>query len=118
MCSSDLGLVAAGAYQFSSLKMRCLTGCTRPMTFLLAHWREGISGAASLGMRHGLHCVGCCWVLMSVALIGGLHSLPVMAAVTIVMVVEKLPSVGETIRVPVGLLLVAAGGVTLVGALT
>ncbi|MFM8310650.1 MAG: DUF2182 domain-containing protein [Ilumatobacteraceae bacterium] len=102
-------LAAAGAYQFTTVKAWCLAGCARPITFLLASWRAGVTGAWRMGLVHAVTCVGCCWALMALALVGGLHSLPFMVVATVVMVVEKLPSIGERVRVPLGVMLVAAG---------
>lgn len=110
-------LVAAGAYQFTPLKARCLTGCTRPITFLIASWRDGVAGAWSMGLRHGATCVGCCWALMALSIVGGIHSLGFMAVATVVMVVEKLPSIGETVRVPLGIVLVLVGVAAAVAAI-
>ncbi|MFM2182240.1 MAG: hypothetical protein RJB61_534 [Actinomycetota bacterium] len=102
-------LAAAGAYQFTRLKARCLTGCTRPITFLMSRWKPGLAGSWQMGLSHAVTCVGCCWALMALALVGGIHSVPFMAVATVVMVIEKLPSVGERVRVPLGLVLVGSG---------
>src|SRR5437660_5549988 len=59
-------LAGAGAYQFSSLKYRCLEKCRSPFSFIAEHWRGGAERrqAFRLGVYHGLFCVGCCWLLM------------------------------------------------------
>jgi predicted metal-binding membrane protein len=101
-------LAAAGLYQFTSLKDRCLTECLRPMTFLLAHWREGLRGGLAMGVRHGAACVGCCWALMALAFVGSLWSAASMAVLTGLMVVEKAPAVGRRLTAPIGVVLVAA----------
>jgi predicted metal-binding membrane protein len=106
-------LAAAGLYQFTRLKERCLTECLRPMTFLLAHWREGLRGGAAMGARHGATCVGCCWALMSLAFVGGAWSAASMAAMTALMVLEKAPAVGRRLAAPVGVALVAAAALRL-----
>jgi predicted metal-binding membrane protein len=63
-------LVAAGAYQFSPLKAKCLGYCESPMSFFMRRWRNGITGAVTMGTYHGLYCLGCCWpyFLLMVAL--------------------------------------------------
>jgi predicted metal-binding membrane protein len=104
-------LLVAAAYQFSSWKQACLSGCTRPMTFFLVHWREGASGGLRMGARHAVTCIGCCWALMALAFVGGVHSIWFMVIATVLMVIEKLPSVGERARVPIGVLL-ALGAVS------
>ena len=57
-------LLAAGVFQFTPLKRRCLRHCRTPMGFLITDWRDGLSGAWTMGLRHGLYCLGCCWALM------------------------------------------------------
>lgn len=65
-------LLLAGAFQFSTLKERCLGKCRQPRVFLLNHYRRGMLGGLALGARHGAFCVGCCWALMLVMfLVGG-----------------------------------------------
>ena len=110
-------LAAAGAYQFTPLKARCLTGCTRPITFLMSRWKPGAAGSWQMGLSHAAACVGCCWALMALALVGGIHSVPFMAVATVVMVIEKLPSVGQRVRVPLGFVLVGSGAAAAVAAI-
>ena len=57
-------LVAAGAFQWSPLKYACLARCRSPLAFLMNEWREGTRGALIMGVKHGIYCVGCCWLLM------------------------------------------------------
>lgn len=83
-------LVGAGLYQFSELKEACLTQCRTPLGFLLAQWRDGLSGAFSMGFAHGRYCIGCCWALMAVMLVVGAMNLLWMALLTVFMLVEKL----------------------------
>ena len=56
-------IVAAGVYQLTPLKDTCLSKCRSPVSFLLAHWRDGWSGAFVVGFLHGIYCAGCCWLL-------------------------------------------------------
>ena len=62
--------VVAGAYQFTSLKRKCLGYCESPMSFFMRRWRKGTAGAVTMGTYHGLYCLGCCWpyFLLMVAL--------------------------------------------------
>ncbi len=108
-------LLLAGLYQFSSLKEACLSACTSPMQWFLRHWRDGDAGAARMGAHHGLTCVGCCWALMLLAFVGGVSSLWIMAATALVMAVEKVPAWGPRITVPLGVALVVAGVLVLLG---
>jgi hypothetical protein len=56
--------VAAGAYELTPLKGRCLTHCQSPLTWIPQHMRPGRTGAVRMGFEHGTYCVGCCWALM------------------------------------------------------
>lgn len=106
-------LMAAGLFQWSSVKAACLSKCRSPLNFLLDEWRPGNSGALIMGMRHGLFCVGCCWVMMLLMFVGGVMNLTWMAAITIYMLLEKiLPSV-RVLAALTGVLLTLAGGVIL-----
>jgi len=103
-------LAAAGLYQFSTLKDLCLTQCRSTMLFFLAHWREGLKGASYLGLRHGMHCVGCCWALMALMLLAGSMSLVSTAVLTFIMLLEKLAPGGRVLARVVGFALILCGG--------
>src|SRR5439155_1281386 len=85
-----LAMLAAGAYQLTPLKERCLAHCRSPFSFVMQHWREGIGGALRMGATHGVYCVGCCWVLFLLLLVVGLSSLPWMGLITLIILAEKL----------------------------
>lgn len=101
-------LALAGVYQFTSLTRRCLTECVNPMTFFFQHWRDGVRGAAGMGLRHGVSCLGCCWALMLLAFVGGVASIWFMVLATAVMAVEKLPAVSRRLTAPLGIVLLVA----------
>lgn len=100
--------VAAGSYQFSGLKQACLSVCQRPFPFFFANWRTTMRGVFGLGLRQGLHCLGCCWALMGLMLIAGAMNPVWMAGLGLVMTVEKMT---ETRRFShaLGVVLIAAG---------
>lgn len=103
-------LLAAGAFQFSPVKKRCLAQCRRPAAFLRAHYARGFPGAFRLGRRYGLFCVGCCAALMLIMFAAGVANLVWMATLTALMVYEKTGRAG-TRAVPLagsGLLVWAA----------
>jgi predicted metal-binding membrane protein len=102
-------LVIAGAYQWSSLKQRCLSSCRGPAAFIAQHWRPGVGGALRMGVRHGLFCLGCCWALMLLLFAGGVMSLACIAAITIFVLLEKLAPLGAYTARAAGTLLVGAG---------
>lgn len=106
-------LAGAGLYQFSRLKHACLTRCRHPMTFFMVNWRDGLRCAAWMGLKHGRDCLGCCWALMLLALIGGAMNLAWMGLGMILMILEKLAGTGRFVTVPLGLILVAAAGYAL-----
>jgi predicted metal-binding membrane protein len=93
-------LVAAGLYQWTSFKNACLSHCRSPISFLMQHWRHGNLGAVATGIRHGLFCLGCCWMLMALLFVGGLMNLAWVAAITMLVLIEKtLPWAGRMSRV-------------------
>ncbi len=109
-------LAIAGVFQLTPLKDRCLTQCRDPRAFLFAHYRRGIAGGWTLGWRHGLSCLGCCWALMLIMFGTGLGNVLAMLVLTAVMLAEKTTPWGRRIVVPLGVgLLAAAGLVALFG---
>ena len=107
-------LIVAGAYQWTPLKQACLRHCRSPLAFLLGRWRQGAWGAVTNGMRHGLFCLGCCWMLMVLLFVGGLMNLLWVAALALLVLIEKtLPWGGRTSRAT-GAALVVWGVVVLV----
>jgi predicted metal-binding membrane protein len=103
----------AGAFQFSSLKDRCLTECRHPGAFLLRYYRRGTGAAFALGARHGLFCVGCCWALMLVMFGAGIANLWWMAALTALMVYEKTAPSGNRAVPVAGIALLTAAALVL-----
>ncbi|HLG49256.1 MAG TPA: DUF2182 domain-containing protein [Reyranella sp.] len=100
--------VAAGLYQFTPIKLACLQSCRSPLDFVLNHWRDGAGGALRMGLTHGVHCLGCCWVLMLLLFVGGVMNLLWIAVLAIVVLIEKL-STGPWIGRAGGVLLIAYG---------
>ena len=82
-------LIAAGVYQWTPLKDACLRHCRSPTEFLICHWQPGSLGAVGTGVRHGLFCLGCCWMLMALLFVGGLMSLAWVGAIALFVLVEK-----------------------------
>jgi predicted metal-binding membrane protein len=106
-------LVAAGVYQWTPLKDRCLSHCRSPLGFLIRHWRGGALGGLSSGARHGAFCLGCCWMLMALLFVGGVMNLTWIGAIALLVLVEKtLPWGGRMSRV-MGAVLFAWGAFTL-----
>jgi predicted metal-binding membrane protein len=110
-------LVVAGLFQLSPWKRACLRACRSPWGFLWQYYGLGVRGAWTLGVRHGLFCLGCCWALMLVMLGTGASSLLWMLALTAAMVVEKTAPDGARLAAPLGGALIVAGGVVSVPAI-
>ncbi|OJB16384.1 metal-binding protein [Burkholderia ubonensis] len=110
---SAIVLAAAGIYQLSPFKRACLTQCRSPVQFLTTHWRPGAAGSFRLGLHHGLYCVGCCWLLMALLFVGGVMNLVWIAALSLVVFVEKNLPGGERIGRALGIVLIAWAGATL-----
>ena len=108
-------LIAAGLYQLSPLKSACLRQCRSPAQFISRHWRPGITGALRLGMLHGAFCVGCCWLLMGLLFVGGVMNFAWIAALTLIIGVEKLVPGGEWLARAAGIALIGWGIVRLAG---
>ena len=102
-------LIAAGAYQFSPLKGLCLAQCRAPASFLTRHWRPGAAGAVRLGMLHGVHCVGCCWMLMALLFVGGVMNLAWIALLALLVLAERAAPAGQWIGRACGGVLIAWG---------
>lgn len=103
-------LLAAGLWQFSPLRDRCLDECRSPLGFVLNRWR-GTSErreALLMGVSHGAFCIGCCWSLMLVMFGVGVGSLSAMLVLGAVTAVEKNLPQGRALTRPVGVALVLA----------
>lgn len=107
-------LILAGLYQFSSFKAMCLTKCRTPMPFFMAHWSDRVTGVFRMGVHQGIVCVMCCWALMLVMFAVGLMNVIWMAALAVIMAMEKiLPNPTILVR-STGAALVLAGTALLV----
>jgi predicted metal-binding membrane protein len=113
-----LVLVAAGAFQFSALKYRCLERCRTPFAFVNARWhgRRPVREAFRIGLDHGVFCVGCCWALMLVMFVVGMGNLGWMFIMAAAMAAEKNLPWGRRLRTPLGLGLILWGGALAISA--
>jgi predicted metal-binding membrane protein len=107
-------LITAGLYQLSPLKNVCLAHCRTPASFLSRHWRPHVLGALRLGAMHGAYCVGCCWMLMALLFVGGVMNLTWIAALAILVLIEKALPLGQWVGRGVGIALIGWGVATLV----
>jgi len=106
-----LVFVAAGSYQWTRLKDICLTQCQTPFAFLMRHggFRRDAPGALMLGLRHGVYCVGCCWVLMALLLVGGVMNVLWIVLLALLILLEKVTPLGRLTASLAGIVLIAAG---------
>lgn len=88
-------LIGAGLYQLTPLKQACLRHCRMPALYLASHWRPGTSGGFVLGLRHGVYCLGCCWVLMLLLFVGGVMNLFWIAGLALYVLLEKTLPAGH-----------------------
>jgi predicted metal-binding membrane protein len=106
-------LIAAGIYQFTPLKNACLRNCRTPAHFLSRYWRTGNLGAFRMGLRLGVYCVGCCWILMGLLFVGGVMNLLWIAAIAIFVLLEKTIPFGEVSGRVAGAAMILVGAVSL-----
>jgi predicted metal-binding membrane protein len=114
---AGLMLVAVGLYQWTPLKDSCLWQCQAPLSFLQRHggFQRDRRGSLQLGLKHGLTCIGCCWALMMLLFVGGVMNLLWIAALSILVLLEKLLPFGRFVPRALGLVLVAAGSIFILG---
>ena len=106
-------LIGAGLYQFTDLKKTCIKHCRSPLSMLTLYWREGISGAIALGLRHGQYCLGCCWVLMSLLFATGVMNLKWIFVLSTLVLLEKVIIKKPLLDKILGWLLMLIGGASL-----
>lgn len=109
-----LGL--AGAYQFTPIKRRSLAACRHPSDHVAIAPLPG-QGAARLGLRHGLACLGSSWALMLVMFAAGFANLLSMVVLTGLMTYEVKGQHGQRSVTPAGIVLILAAVTALSGSL-
>lgn len=106
-------LIIGGVYQFTALKHGCHTRCSNPFFFLIHKWRPGVTGAARLGVLHGIDCLGCCLGLMAALVALGMMNVAWMLTAAVIIFVEKTVPGGHQVARPLGVVLVIGGIVLL-----
>jgi predicted metal-binding membrane protein len=106
---TGVALIAAGIYQLTSWKQVCLSHCRSPLDFFGRHPIRGAADSFRFGVHHGGYCAGCCWGLMVIQLVLGVMSVPLMALIATVILLEKQWRHGELLARIVGGVTVAAG---------
>lgn len=110
---SAVVLAAAGAYQLSPAKQACLRWCRSPIEFLTRHWRPGPFGSFAMGVRHGVWCVACCWMLMALLFVGGVMNVVWIALLALLVLVERTAPFGVAASKITGGILIAWSVATL-----
>jgi len=108
--------VAAGLYQLTPLKSVCLRHCRSPLSFFLQHGKhlDRPTGAFIAGGRHGVFCVGCCWMLMALLVAFGAMNLAWMLVFAVLILLEKTTPFGEQLAHVTGAVLLILGVALLV----
>ena len=75
----------------------------------MTRWREGYSGAFRMGLEHGVFCTGCCWALMALLFVAGVMNILWIAALTLLVCMEKMLPPRTQVSMATGLLLAAWG---------
>jgi len=102
--------ITAGIYQLTPWKDWCLRRCRSPIGALMYYLGfKGRSRDVRVGLHHGATCAGCCWGLMIVLIAVGVMNVAAMAALAVVILVEKLWRYGKPFGQAVGVVLVAIG---------
>jgi predicted metal-binding membrane protein len=102
-------LTLAGLYEWTPVKHSCLEHCRNPSGFLNKHWRPGPWGALRVGAAHGVYCLGCCCVLMLLLFVGGVMNLLWVAALAVLVLVQKHAPAGPTVTFVIGGLMMFVG---------
>lgn len=102
-------LLCAGLYQLSELKNACLKHCRSPAYFLSENNRAGALGAFTMGVHHGVYCLGCCWALMALLFVGGIMNLYWIVGLALYVLAEKMLPFGAIISRVSGVILIFTG---------
>ena len=103
--------VTAGLYQWTRLNEACLAQCQKPFEFVMRHggYRRDAAGSVMLGLRQGAYCVGCCWTLMALLLVGGVMNVLWIALLATLAYLERVTPMGLLIARLASIFLIAAG---------
>ena len=104
-------LILAGLYQWTPLKDACLSQCQAPLGFILSRggFQWDATSSLTLGFRHGVYCLGCCWALMVLLFALGVMNIFWIAALAILVLLEKVMPSGRVIARIAGIAFFAGG---------
>lgn len=109
-------LIAAGVWQITPVKSLCLGHCRSPKSCFLRFGRSVARpvDAFYAGVTHGLYCLGSCWAFMAVLVAVGTMNLGWMAALAVLILLEKNAPHGARIAVAAAVVLFGLGAVLVV----
>ena len=81
--------VMAGIYQMTPFKNSCVYYCRNPIELLSTKKIFNNLGAFYVGIKHGMFCVGCCWVLMLILFYVGVMNIFWITILSLYVLVEK-----------------------------
>jgi predicted metal-binding membrane protein len=85
------------------------------MSFLMRYWRPSWVGAARLGLMHGLYCLGCCAVLMTLLFVFGVMNLLWVATLSLFILIEKALPFGQGVGLIGGAATILLGLIMVLG---
>jgi predicted metal-binding membrane protein len=108
--------VAAGLYQLTPLKAKCMRDCRSPISESVRPGRQPDrpAGAFLAGGSYGMVCLGSCWMLMTVLIAFGTMQLAWMLAIAVLIWLEKFSDLGDRLRGVTAAILILLGVVLLV----
>jgi len=65
-----------------------------------------------MGLKHGAYCTGCCWILMALLFVAGVMNMWWVAAITVLVLIEKIVPKGPWAARLAGIFLLLWGGFT------
>ena len=66
------------------------------------------------GIRHGIFCFGCCWMLMTLLFVGGLMNLAWVAVIALLVLLEKTILWGRRMSLLTGMVFIELGVLNLI----
>ena len=81
--------ILAGIYQMTPYKDSCLHYCRNPIELLSSNKIFTNQGAFFIGFKHGIFCIGCCWMLMLLLFYAGIMNIFWIVGLSFYIIIEK-----------------------------
>ncbi|TVP39179.1 DUF2182 domain-containing protein [Candidatus Nitrosocosmicus arcticus] len=109
-------LLISGIYQFSSLKRKCLGYCESPLAFFMKRWKGNkLRSGLTMGLYHGLYCLGCCWPYFLLMIALGWMNIFWMGLFAGIIFAEKIWSKGIYVSKATGIVFMIIGILAMIG---